>query len=130
VNVVAEVADPYGRSDDSEAAGVPLAVGLFVSAEIRGTTARAVVPLPREALRRGDRVLVVDAEERLRFRDVSVLRREHDRVLVRSGLAAGEVVCISPLEAPVDGMRVRTGAPNAGPVAAREAKPPGAAAGP
>ena len=105
VTVVVEVEDPYGRGDERDRP--PLAVGMFVEAEVQGRLAREVVALPREALRGRDRVMVVDAEERLRFRHIDVLRTEGERVLVSSGLSAGERVCISPLETPVDGMRVR-----------------------
>jgi RND family efflux transporter MFP subunit len=100
VHVVARVENP-------EAPGQPLLpVGLFVQAEIRGQMARGVIELPRAALRDGERVLVVDADDRLRFRAVEILRTERDRVLVRAGIADGERVCVSPLQIVVDGMRV------------------------
>jgi hypothetical protein len=50
--------------------------------------------------------LVVDADNRLRFRDVAIARFEQDRILVKSGLSAGDVVNISPIQAVVDGMEV------------------------
>jgi len=118
VNVVARVEDPYGRSggpargEDGTAVAVslrrrpPLAVGLFVEAEIQGRRVDGTVTLPRSALRDGDNVLVVDREGRIRFRDVTVLRREGEQVVVGGGLAAGENVVVSPLAAAVDGMKV------------------------
>jgi RND family efflux transporter MFP subunit len=105
VNVVARFEDPYGRL--SEAPVVPLAVGLFVEAEILGRELEDAVVLPRAALQGEGRVLVVDDEKRLRFRDVEVLRLERDRVVIGGGLAAGEFVCVSPLPAAVEGMGVR-----------------------
>jgi RND family efflux transporter MFP subunit len=108
IHVVARVDDPYRRNAPEAASdGIPLAVGLFVEAEITGREARDVVVLPRAALRDGDRVFVIDADERLRFRDVDVVRRQRDRAVIGAGLASGEQVCISPIVAPVDGMRVR-----------------------
>jgi RND family efflux transporter MFP subunit len=106
VHAVARVEDPYGRS----AAGdrPPLAVGMFVDAEIGGRTVPGTIVVPRAALRDGNRVLVVDAEGRLRPRAVEVLRLDRDVVALRSGVAAGERVCVSPVEAFTDGMRVRT----------------------
>ncbi len=86
--------------------GEPLPFGAFVTGSIRGREVDGVVVLPRSALRQDDRVLVLEDGERLRFRTVEVLRTESERVLVSSGLEPGERVCISPLEAPVDGMRV------------------------
>jgi len=85
----------------------PLAVGLFVEAEIQGRLIENVIRLPRSAMRDKDQVLVVDADNRLRFRQVSLLRIEHDEVLISKGLEDGELVCVSPLQTVVDGMRVQ-----------------------
>jgi RND family efflux transporter MFP subunit len=103
VNVVAEVADPYAPRDGQP----PLAVGLFVEAEILGRIVPNLAVLPRAALRGEGRVLVVDEGNRLRFRAVDVLRRANEQVFIRAGLAAGERVCVSPLPSTADGMRVR-----------------------
>jgi len=105
VHVVARLEDPYGR--DKRAGLPPFPVGLFVEAEILGKTADDVVVLPRSALRTGDRVLVVDDEDRLRFRDVEVMRRGRKDAFIRAGVAPGDRICISALETPVDGMHVR-----------------------
>jgi len=113
VHVVARVADPYGRHEGDGADGVaPLAVGLFVQAEIEGRTVADAFVLPRAALHHaagdeGDRVHVVDAEGRLHVRPVEVLRSEGERVVIGHGLAAGERVSVSALPAVVDGMPVR-----------------------
>ena len=105
VHVVAAVDDPY--SPGNNPSRPPLAAGMFVEAEIEGRTVRDVVVLPWAALRGGDRVLIVDESNRLRYRDVEILRSTSDAVLVRGGLAEGELVCISPLDAVTDGMAVR-----------------------
>ncbi len=113
VHVIARVEDPYGMkepadaSDQDAAERFPLAVGLFVRAEIEGELARDVIVLPRSAMRDGDRVLVVDEEDRLRHRPVEVLRIDRDQVLVRGDLAEGTRVVVSPLQVVVEGMRVR-----------------------
>lgn len=83
-----------------------LPVGLFVQADIRGRNVQDIIRLPRSAMRDDNQVLVVDRENRLRFRQVSLLRLEHDDILVSTGLEDGELVCISPLQMVVDGMRV------------------------
>ena len=102
----ARVEDPYGRA--SEAAGAPLPVGLFVEAEIEGRKVSNAVVVPREALRDRDQVLVVDDEERLRFRTVEPFRIERDDVVLTGGLQEGERICISPLDSVTEGMLVRT----------------------
>ena len=111
VNVVARVEDPYGR-DAAAGARPPLAVGLFVQAEISGRVVPNAFVVPRSALRRDPadpkhHVLVVDDDLRLRRREVEVLRQERERVVLGAGLLAGERICVSPLRAVVDGMRVR-----------------------
>ena len=57
---------------------------------------------------RGHDIRLWVEDGRLRFRAVEVLRRERDAVVVGSGIAAGDEVCVSPLEAATEGMRVRT----------------------
>lgn len=91
---------------DGDAGAVPLNVGLFVNAQIRGREASDVVVLPRAALRNDNQVLVVDRENRLRFRQISLLRLREDDVLIRDGLAAGELVCVSAIQTAIDGMNV------------------------
>lgn len=104
VHVVARVERPYARREDGRP---PLAAGLFVEAEIRGREEPEAFVLPRAALRDEGRVLVVDAEQRLRWRDVDVLRVDHEQVVIGAGIEPGEQVCISSLEASIEGMAVR-----------------------
>ena len=113
IHAVAQVQNPYARKRGSRRP--PLAVGMFVQAEILGKTVKSVV-VPRSALRGDDQLLVVNPEGRVEFRDLDILRRERDRVLVRGGVTPGEQVLVSPLEAAVEGMQVRA-------VTAGEAKP-------
>lgn len=115
LSLVARIEDPYGQPDaaeDSSAAMTtlrpPLAVGLFVEATINGLVQDHVAILPRAALRSENQVLIVDGDSRLRYRDVEVIRTVDGNVLIASGLEAGEMVCISPLDIVVDGMEVRT----------------------
>jgi RND family efflux transporter MFP subunit len=103
INVIAQVVSPYSPANDRP----PLSIGLFVEAEIHGKQVDNVVVLPRSALRNASQVFVVDANNRLRFRDVDVLRIVADEVYIKGGLQPGELVCISALENALDGMSVR-----------------------
>jgi RND family efflux transporter MFP subunit len=94
------------RMDANGEDALPVPVGMFVQAEIRGRKVDQIIRLPRSAMRDDNQVLVVDPDNRLRFRQVSVLRLEHDNMLVDGGLDDGELVCISPLQTVVDGMLV------------------------
>ena len=109
VNLVARVDAPYDRGDDKSRA--PLFAGLFVEVEVLGRVARDIAVIPRTALRGANQVLVIDDDDRLRFRQVDLLRLEAENALIRSGLAGGERVCISTLDAVVEGMQVRILAP-------------------
>ncbi len=104
VNAIAQVQDPYARGQNSSRP--PLAVGMFVKAEIQGIRVRNVIRAPRSALHEGDTIYVVDSGNRIRFRQVDILRRESDDVLIRAGLEEGERICVSPLETVVSGMAV------------------------
>jgi len=104
VHVVARVEKPYA---ENEADRPPLAVGLFVQAEIAGLEVSDVRVVPRVALRDGRQLMVVDAEGRLHLREVEIVRIDGEDVLVRTELAAGERVCVTPLQAAIDGMLVR-----------------------
>jgi RND family efflux transporter MFP subunit len=103
VHVVARVEDPYAASDGRP----PLAVGLFVEAQIQGRQAEGVYVVPRAALRQADTLYVIDAEDRLRIRSVEVLRSTREQVVVGAGLSDGDRVVVSPFDAAVDGMQVR-----------------------
>ncbi|MDE0884306.1 MAG: efflux RND transporter periplasmic adaptor subunit [Myxococcota bacterium] len=114
VHVVARVEDPYGAKAALEApAGSeidtrpPLAVGLFVRAEIAGPPAQNAIALPRSAIRNNQQVLVVDEGNRLFQREVEIIRIDHEEVLVRIALAEGERICTSPIQIVIDGMQVQ-----------------------
>jgi RND family efflux transporter MFP subunit len=100
INVVVRVNDPYAKKP-------PLAVGLFVTVEIKGRTLPKAAIIPRAALHQETVVWIVDKDSRLRFRKVDVARVQGDRAVVRAGLENGEKVIITPLKAATDGMAVR-----------------------
>jgi len=104
LHAVARVENPYERKDDRP----PLMVGLFVEAEIEGRTVRQVTEVPRAALRDEQRLLVVDAQSKLRLRKVQILRAGLRTAVVRSGIEPGDRACVSPVDVPVDGMTVKT----------------------
>jgi RND family efflux transporter MFP subunit len=103
IYATAEVEDPYGLSAVN---GMPMAVGMFVTAEIEGITSQAALVMPRMALRNQDKVYVINADNRLEIRTVSVVSTSEDRVLVSSGVTPGERVVTSTLPNAVDGMEV------------------------
>ena len=103
--VVVAVEDPYGLLGSEQR--VPLTMGTFVQADIRGRPASGLMVLPRSAMREGDTVHVVDSSERLAIRRVEVLRATPDRVYVYNDLSPNDRVVTTAISAPVPGMSLR-----------------------
>ncbi len=102
---IAEVDDPYGAAAEG---GAPLAVGLFVNAEIEGREVENAYILPRAALRGEDSVYVAEPGGRLSIRTVDVVTSSTERLVVSSGVSAGDMVVVSPVRGASDGMRIQS----------------------
>jgi len=103
IYATAEVIDPYGLGATD---GMPLAVGMFVSAEIEGVSEQAAYVMPRLALRNQDTVYVINSDNRLEIRTVNVLSTSEEYVMVTSGVSPGERVVTSTLPNAAEGMAV------------------------
>ena len=88
---------------DREPALMP---GSFVSAEIEGRELDGVFILPPGALNASQEALLVDANNHLQIKHLTVLSADEERVLVGAGLTAGDRVIISGVDVPVAGMEV------------------------
>ena len=105
VQSIIRVDQPSG-SNAGWSSEIPLPIGLYVDAEITGREVDDVFVLPRSVVRNNNQVLVVDAEHKMYFRDVEILRLEEQRVIISGGLFPGELICTSPIQAVYDGMLV------------------------
>ncbi len=101
---VAEVRDPYGLLGESTQD--ELRMGTFVRAAIEGRFVDNVVVLPRFVLSNDNTVLVANAERELEVRDVQVARAEPREVYLTGGVAAGELVITTNLDAAIPGTRL------------------------
>ncbi len=101
--VVAQVKDPYGRTVKDRP---PLKVGLFVEATIEGEVLENVFLLPRSALRENRFILIVTPENELRRRTVEPIWSSGPQIVLREGLQAGEVVCLTRVAYAIDGLGV------------------------
>ncbi len=104
--VVAQVDDPYRWKEDGTP---PLKIGLFTEAYIQGRTLDDVFVLPRSAVRAGDEVIIIDADNRIARRSVETIWADRDRIVIPvkdGGLQPGETVCLTPLAFPADGAMV------------------------
>ena len=97
------------RSRDSPAAPgrPPLTPGMTVGARISGKTVAAGIAFPRAALRDDNTVLIVDDQNRLRFRVIDVLRADDSGVIVQAGISEGDRIVLTPLAVVTEGMQVR-----------------------
>jgi RND family efflux transporter MFP subunit len=103
IYATAEVVDPYGLGATE---GMPLAVGMFVNAEIEGVSEQNAYVMPRLALRNQDTVYVINSDNQLEIRTVNVISTSEDHVMVSSGVSSGEHVVTSTLPNAADGMAV------------------------
>jgi RND family efflux transporter MFP subunit len=88
--------------------GLLLRPGMFVTIRIKGKEIEEALVLPRHVVHLGDLVYTVK-DNRLKMKEVQVLRSYKDTVIITKGLSNGEQVIKSPLASPVDGMAVRIG---------------------
>jgi RND family efflux transporter MFP subunit len=99
---VARIDDPYGLRHPDR---LPLRVGTFVNANIEGRELNDVVVLPRYILRAGGYVWVVDESMHLRNRKVTSLRTGGDQIYISAGLADGDLVSLTSLDASFAGVK-------------------------
>ncbi len=104
IGVIVAVDEPYEQAIPGERP--PLLPGTFCEVELRGRAVAASVIVPRAALHDGH-VFVVDAENRLRRRDVDVLFSQADFVCLERGLAPGERVIVSDPAPAIEGMLIK-----------------------
>lgn len=110
VQTIIRVSQPTATIDwtsAEESKAIPLPIGLYVHADITGKTVDSLISLPRSVIRNNNQVLVVDAENKMYYREVDIFRLEEENVLISGGILPGERVCISPIQAVVDGMAVQ-----------------------
>lgn len=102
--LVAQINDPYNTQKNPDK--FPLLMGTFVEAQVVGRTIDKVYALPRHALRSGNRVATVDAEQRLDLKKVEYTFEDQSFYYLNSGLEGAVEVVTSNLGVMVQGMRL------------------------
>lgn len=105
---VAQVIDPYTRRSDG---APPLTIGSFVEAEIAGQTLDNVYVIPRNAVRAGNEIILIDRPKNtLRRMSVEPLMSTEKHIVISADAAKapkeGDVLCLTPIPFPADGARV------------------------
>lgn len=101
--VVARIDNPYQSLGERDA----LKIGQFLEARILGTQLEQVFVIPRQAVRGERTVLLVDAEQRLQRRELEIVWRDQQNLIVSGPLQAGERLCLTTLPFAADGIQVR-----------------------
>jgi RND family efflux transporter MFP subunit len=104
IGAIAVVDNPYGAGAAED--GTPLAMGLFVDADIEGRQIDNAITLPRSALHGRDIVYVVGDGDILEQRQVRVVSADRDTIIVVDGVNEGERVVTSPLRGAGEGDEV------------------------
>lgn len=99
-----EVQDPYTTNVSQH--DMPLAVGLYVQAEIFGRQLDNATVIPREALRAGDNVFVLNEADRLEIRNVTVVHSTDTEAVIESGVKPNDRVIVSSIRNPIPGMNL------------------------
>lgn len=104
IHAVAEIKDPY----DIDSTGRELLrFGTYVNAVIQGNDAGNLFMIPRHAVYQGSRVWVVNADDTIAPKSVTVVRFDDDYAYIKNGLEDGDVYCVTPLDRPLPGMKVK-----------------------
>lgn len=105
VPVVVEVRGPL--DPNTSQGGVPLLPGTFVEVAIEGKLLADAVAIPRDAIRQGNKIWLVN-DGRLHIRSPQIVRADERFAYVVSGVEDNALLVISALNVPIDGMKVRT----------------------
>ncbi len=105
--VLIRVADPLGLAPKAPETQ-PLIIGSYVSLSIEGELLEGVVPVPRTALRDGNRIWLLE-EGKLAVKNIAPVWRDRAFVYVKNGIAPGDLIIVSAIAAPVRGMPLRLG---------------------
>lgn len=85
-----------------------LLLGSYVKVEIDAGVLDNVYAIPRQALRAGDRIWILNQKGRLDIRPVDIVWRRKDEILVNAELASQERLITSRLQSPLPGMKVQS----------------------
>jgi hypothetical protein len=100
-----EVPDPLCRKPENGAAQ-SLLIGEYVQAAISGRKLEQVYRIPRAALHENRHIWIATADGTLDIRTVDVLWKDAGQALVRDGITDGDMLIVSDLTTPIQGMPV------------------------
>jgi RND family efflux transporter MFP subunit len=104
--ILVAVKDPLGLTTAGKNQ-LPLLIGEYVRIEIEGRQLQNVFRIPRAALRDDANLWIVSNDGELEIRNVEIIWRDTQTVLLRQGLEPGDRLIVSDLPSPINAMPVQ-----------------------
>ena len=101
INLIAVFKNDFIETDKPN-----LPIGLFVEAQIDGIILKDIFSIPVNAISENNEVYIVNNDSELVSRQLSILKKYSDFVIVKDGLKAGERIVISKLSTASNGIKV------------------------
>ncbi len=101
INLIAVFKNDFIETDKPN-----LPIGLFVEAQIDGIILKDIYSIPINAISENNEVYIVNNDNELESRQLSILKKYSDFVIVKDGLKAGERIVISKLSTASNGIKV------------------------
>ena len=83
-----------------------LPIGLFVEAKIDGITLKNIFEIPTNSISKDNEVYIVDKDNQLELRKLTILKKYSEFVIIKDGLKAGERIVTSKLSTASNGIKV------------------------
>ena len=101
INLIAVFKNDFIETDKPN-----LPIGLFVEAQIDGIILKDIFLIPVNAISENNEVYIVNNDNELVLRQLSILKKYSDFVIVKDGLKAGERIVTSKLSTASNGIKV------------------------
>ncbi|MBL4660629.1 MAG: HlyD family efflux transporter periplasmic adaptor subunit [Alcanivoracaceae bacterium] len=88
--------------------GLPLIIGSHIDAVIQANVIHNVLKIPRKALLDNNQIYVVDIAEKLQLRDIKILRKMPESIIIQDDLQQHDRLVISRIAGIVPGTKVNT----------------------
>ncbi|HUU83802.1 MAG TPA: HlyD family efflux transporter periplasmic adaptor subunit [Phycisphaerae bacterium] len=102
--VLVSIQNPLALPADEVATAKPILLGSYVRLAIEAGTIHDVYSIPRRALRENSRVWVRDGGGKLQIREVEIVWRRQEDVLVHDGFEPGDKLVVTHLASVIPGM--------------------------
>ena len=101
INLIAVFKNDFIETDKPN-----LPIGLFVEANIDGITLKNIFEIPINSISKDNEVYIVDKNNQLELRKLTVLKKYSEFVIIKNGLRAGERIVTSKLSTASNGIKV------------------------